>query len=58
MKKFFKITMPNEKTFVVVTKGYASLIDLLANAPDKEHTYITQISLFEFLKYIKVEHAD
>ena len=52
MKKFFKITMPDGKAFVVTANGYASLIDLIGDAPDKENTYISQMSLLQFVKYV------
>jgi len=51
MNKFFKITLSNGKSFVVVSKnGYAGLIGLFDGIEDKENSYVTPISLFEFIK--------
>ena len=52
MNKFFKITMPDRKSFVVVSNGYAGLLGLVDNVQDKENTYVSPISLFEFVKYV------
>ena len=56
MNKFFKITFPNGKSTVVVSKnGYAGLIGLVDGVQDKENTYITPISLIEFVKYVIIK---
>lgn len=52
MSKFFRITMPNGKSFVVISNnGWAGLIGLFDNVEDEKNTYITPISLFEVIKY-------
>lgn len=51
--KFFKITMPNGKSFVVISNnGRAGLIGLFAGIEDGKNTYITPISLAELIKYM------
>ena len=54
--KFFKITFPNGKSAVVVSRnGYAGLIGLVDGVQDKENTYIIPMSLFEFVKYVIIK---
>ena len=56
MCQFFKITMPNKETFIIANKrGFAGLARLMDNfdvIPNQEETYIREISLWEFIKYI------
>ena len=53
MPKFFKVTFPDNRSIVVVSnRGWAGLIGLFNNAPNEGNTYITQISLTEFVKYM------
>ena len=52
MHKFFRITMPNKKSFIVISNsGWAGLIGLFDGIEDGENTYITPMSLFEVIKY-------
>lgn len=53
MYKFFKIILPNEKSYVVVSKnGYAGLLDMVEYVYDKDNTYIIPLTLFQFIKYV------
>ena len=53
MYKFFKIVLPNEKSYVVVSKnGYVGLLDMVDYVYDKDNTYIVPLTLFEFIKYV------
>lgn len=56
MIKLFKITMPNKETFIIANKrGFAGLARLMDNfdfIPNQEETYITEISLWKFIKYM------
>lgn len=56
MIQIFKITLPNKETFIIANKkgwsGLARLIDNFDSIPNPEETYIAQISLREFIKYI------
>jgi hypothetical protein len=52
MKKFFRITAPDKKTFVVVARGWSGLIGLVDNLRDMNDWYVTDISLFEFIRYV------
>lgn len=52
MRKFFKITMPSGKSFVVISKnGWTGLIGLFDGIEDGKNTYIAPMSLFEVIKY-------
>ena len=53
MGRFFKITFPNGKVYVVVsTGGFAGLLALLEGVTDKDNTYVAQISFWEYVKYV------
>lgn len=53
MGRFFKITFPNGKVYVVVsTGGFAGLLDLLEGVTDKDNTYVAQISFWEYIKHV------
>lgn len=51
MTKFFKYTMSNGTTYVVVAKGWGGLRDFVGNLQDK-NGIISPMSLFEFVKYV------
>ena len=52
MTKFYKIVLPNKKSYVVVSKnGYAGLLDMVEYVYDKDNTYIVPLTLFQFIKY-------
>ena len=52
MHNFFRITMPNKKSFIVISNdGWAGLIGLFDGIDDGENAYITPMSLFEVIKY-------
>lgn len=52
MGRFFKIAFPNDKSFVVVSpRGYAGLTEIVGAVPDKDGTYIIELSTWEFIKY-------
>lgn len=52
MRRFFKIALPNDKSFVVVSpRGYAGLTEIVEVIPDKDGTYIIELSMWEFIKY-------
>ena len=51
--KFYKIVLPNGKTFVVTSdRSYVALLDLVEYFHDKENTYIVPLTFFEFVKYM------
>ena len=53
MTKFYKIVLPNTKSYVVVSKnGYAGLLDMVEYVYDKDNTYIVPLTLFQFIKYV------
>lgn len=53
MGPFFKITLPGGKQYVVVSAGgFAGLLDLLEGVPDKENTYVANISTWEYAKHV------
>lgn len=53
MTKFYKIVLPNKKSYVVVSKnGYAGLLDMVEYVYDKDNTYIIPLTLFKFIKYV------
>ena len=52
MKKFFRITAPDKKTFIVVARGWSGLVGLVDNLRDQNDWYVTDISFCEFIKYL------
>ena len=52
MCQFFKITAPNVRPIVIVSPSWAGLTAICDMVSNQEETYITPISLWEFIKYI------
>ena len=51
--RFFKITTTDGKSLVVIShKGWYGITDIIGGVQDKDHTYVTPISLLEVIWYI------
>ena len=49
---FFKITAPNVRPIVIVSPSWADLCAICDKVSNQEETYITEISLWELIKYM------
>ena len=52
MCKFFKITAPNVRPIVIVSAGWADLCVICDMVSNQDETYVTEISLWKFIKYM------
>lgn len=52
MCTFFKLTAPHVRPIVIVSPGWADVSAICDKVSNQDETYITEISLWEFIKYI------